>query len=77
MGRPRNWIQARLAELAKQFSPPPPRYAEIEIVITTLDPVYMTEARLTRLRSLFPGRDDSEIANEMINALFEQVGFQD
>jgi len=34
----------------------------------------MTEARLMRLRSLFPGLDDSVIVNELIDALFEQIG---
>jgi hypothetical protein len=39
-----------------------------------LETVFVTPSRRHRLRSLFPGLSDSQIVNEMIDALFAQVG---
>jgi hypothetical protein len=56
---------------------PPPRFATIEIVIddeiVTLS-ARISAAKLERLRSFFPGQDDSTIVNSLVDALFAQLG---
>ena len=70
------WLKSALAEHRLRFPPPAPKFAQIfvELPDAMLETVFTTPSRRRRLRSLFPGLSDSQIVNEMIDALFAQVG---
>ena len=73
------YIKDGLAALAKAFPPTPPRYAEFTIkeVEAIAVVVMMTPERRDSLRGLFPEMNDSEIVNELIDALFDRFGVLD
>ena len=77
MSRPsKAWVAAGLTRLRERFPSPPRRFAQIfvEVPDAMLETVFTTPSRRRRLRSLFPGLSDSQIVNELIDTLFEQVG---
>lgn len=73
---PAAWLKDALEGHRLRFPPPPPKFAQlfVELPDAMLETVFVTPSRRHRLRSLFPGLSDSQIVNEMIDALFAQVG---
>jgi hypothetical protein len=73
------WVAAGMARLRERFPATSPRFAQlfVEVPDAMLEVVFTTPSRRRRLRSLFPGLSDSQIVNELIDALFAQVGAQE
>jgi hypothetical protein len=76
MAKP-GWLADALKRHAERFPPLPPRTAHLTYVVDdrVVEVTFkVSEAKWLMLRDLFPGKTDSEIVNEMADAVFAQVG---
>lgn len=70
-------LEVALARHRERFPPLPSRSATLTYVVDdrAIDVTFsVSETKMLQLRSLFQGRSDSDILNELIDATMQQVG---